>query len=122
MDFSSSICYTVHVSPISNNWISSSQIMKLPIMQFYAVSTTSKYSHQLPIHKTPSSQPLIQEITFHTHKDSRQYYSYVYFSLYVFRWKMGMSSSRVKIYHDFRGIYCLHPQGSRPEKQKLPPK
>ena len=89
--------------------------MKLLIMQFYVVSTTSKYSHQLPIHKTPSIQPLIQEIAFHTHKSSRQYYSSVYFSLYVFRWKMGMSSSTLKIYQDFRGIYCLHPQGSRPE-------
>jgi len=81
MDFSSSICYIVHLSPISNTWISSSQIMKLHIMQFYVVSTTSKYSHQLPIHRTPSIQPLIQEITFHTHKDSRQYHSSVYFSL-----------------------------------------
>jgi hypothetical protein len=66
-------------------------------------------------HSQPSLQPLIQDIAFHTHKDSGQYYSSVYFSLYVFRWKMGMSSSTVKIYQDFRGIYCLHPQGRKPE-------
>jgi len=60
MDFSSYICYTVHLSPNKNTWISSSQIMKLVIMQFYVVSATSKYSHQLPIHTTPSIQPLIQ--------------------------------------------------------------
>jgi hypothetical protein len=28
---------------------------------------------------------------------------------------MGMSSSTVKIYQDFRGLYCLHPKGNRPE-------
>lgn len=110
LPFSTSSTYL----PSQNTWISSSQIMKL-IMQFYVVSTTFKYSHQLPIHKIPSIQPLIQEITFHAHKGSRQYYSSVYFSLCVFSWKMGMSSSTVNIYWDFRGIYCLHPQGSRPE-------
>jgi len=31
---------------------------------------------------------------------------------------MGMSSSTVKIFQDFRGIYCLQPQGSRPEDGK----
>jgi len=84
-------------------------------MQFYVVSTTLKYSHQFHIHKTPYIQPLIQEITFHTHKGRRQYYSPAYFSLCVFSWKMGMSSSTVKIYQGFRCIYCLHPQDSRPE-------
>jgi hypothetical protein len=84
-------------------------------MQFYVVSTTSKYFHQLPTHRTPSIQPLIQEITFHSNKDCRQYYSSLYILVSVFSWKMGMSSSTIKIYQDCRGIYCLQPQGKRPE-------
>ena len=43
------------------------KLWKSLLSSFMLSPATSKYSHQLPIHKTPSIQPLILETAFHTH-------------------------------------------------------